>query len=377
MQWIETTGKTVQDAVESALFQLGIRRDELEYTVISEPKRGILGILRSEARIRARVKPASFSPKTADRSGRRARQVTGGKSGGRRTGGKPGKDSQGSSKSAGSSSKKGKQSKQDAGQTLTSSKSTESDTSDRAVDSGRGKGAKKGPSNVVAASDKGSAKSVSRKDDESAGGRAAKGTPQPSSGGSASGKVRRQRDLNEQKEQVVKVKEEQTSKNDSRAALLAQAEVAQEFIEGLLDNFDIEADVEVLTDDPDVVVVNVTGEDLGILIGPKAATLSAIQDLTRTVVQRRSEPAEGRLVVDIAGYRARRRAALQSFARKIAEEVLASGKPRVLEPMNAADRKVVHDTIAELEGIESRSEGEEPYRRVAIVPESIASEVAS
>jgi spoIIIJ-associated protein len=93
-----------------------------------------------------------------------------------------------------------------------------------------------------------------------------------------------------------------------------------------------------------------------------------LQDLTRTVVQRRFPSKTDRILVDVAGYRERRAAALQRFSTQVAEEVRSSGSERALEPMSPADRKVVHDTINEIEGVVTRSEGEDPARYVVISP---------
>jgi spoIIIJ-associated protein len=114
--------------------------------------------------------------------------------------------------------------------------------------------------------------------------------------------------------------------------------------------------------------VSISGEKLGFLIGPKAATLLAVQDLLRTVAFRKFGHDLGRINLDISGYRERRRQALAEFTRGVATEVVAQRQSRALEPMNASDRKVVHDTINDMDGISSRSEGEDPYRRVVLVP---------
>jgi len=86
------------------------------------------------------------------------------------------------------------------------------------------------------------------------------------------------------------------------------------------------------------------------------------------VVQHGLTGRSARLRVDIGGYKERRREALAAFARQVAEEVRENGRERALEPMSPPDRKVVHDTIAEMDGIETGSEGEEPRRRVVIRP---------
>lgn len=147
-----------------------------------------------------------------------------------------------------------------------------------------------------------------------------------------------------------------------------QGERARNFVQGLVDVFGMSGSAASGLVDDETVEVSVTGEDLGLLIGPKGATLSAIQDLTRTAVQRHSVARTGRIVVDVAGYRQRRRAALERFTQQVAEEVLVSGEPAALEAMTPADRKVVHDTANGIEGVTSTSEGEEPRRRVVISP---------
>lgn len=145
-----------------------------------------------------------------------------------------------------------------------------------------------------------------------------------------------------------------------------EAKAAVEFMEGLLAALGISASVASETLEEDTVEVAVTGEDLGLLVGPKGQTLSAIQDLARTAVQHRLGGRSGRLLVDVAGYRKKRRAALERFARGVAEEVLASGVERELEPMSAADRKVIHDTVNDLAGVRTISEGEDSDRHVVI-----------
>ena len=120
--------------------------------------------------------------------------------------------------------------------------------------------------------------------------------------------------------------------------------------------------------DDDAVLVEVTGDNLGLLVGPRGATLTAIEELVRTVVQRQTDGHGARIHVDVAGYRAKRRDALEEFTRALAAEVVESGRPKRLEPMSASDRKVVHDTAAEIDGVATESEGEDPRRRVVLRP---------
>jgi spoIIIJ-associated protein len=120
--------------------------------------------------------------------------------------------------------------------------------------------------------------------------------------------------------------------------------------------------------DGDDIELDVTGDDLGLLIGPRGATLLAVQDLTRVASQRRLGDHSTHLRIDIAGYRERRREALSRFAADVARQVVESGVARALEPMPSADRKIVHDALSDNEAVQTRSEGEDPYRRIVIVP---------
>lgn len=150
--------------------------------------------------------------------------------------------------------------------------------------------------------------------------------------------------------------------------LAQQAEAASEFLAGLVRAIGGNASVQVTEIDENTVEVAVVGNSLGLLIGPSGATLAAVQDLTRTAVQRRTGGRNGRIMVDVGGYREKRRAALERFSREVAAQVVQTGQRKALEPMPAADRKVVHDTVNSIDGVSTVSEGEEPRRRVVIRP---------
>ena len=154
----------------------------------------------------------------------------------------------------------------------------------------------------------------------------------------------------------------------SDVTLTEQAEAAGVFLAGLVSAIGTTGSVEVHEIDENTVEVAVLGDHLGLLIGPSGATLAAVQDLTRTAVQRQTGGRNGRLMVDIGGYREKRRSALERFTRQIATQVLETGQRKVLEPMPAADRKVVHDTVNGIDGVVTASEGEDPRRRVVIQP---------
>jgi spoIIIJ-associated protein len=147
-----------------------------------------------------------------------------------------------------------------------------------------------------------------------------------------------------------------------------QIELAVDFTRGLIDAFGAKAVVASRFEDEDTVLVDVTGDDLGLLVGPRGVTLAAMEELVRTVVQRQTGGHGVRVHVDVGGYRAKRREALSDFARQLADRVREEGSEQVLEPMGAPDRKVVHDVVADLDGVTTISEGEEPRRRVVIRP---------
>lgn len=143
--------------------------------------------------------------------------------------------------------------------------------------------------------------------------------------------------------------------------------IVKKFLEGLLDQFGLEGKVKVEIQGK-IILANVTGEQTEALIGPKASVLQSVHELTKTVLQRKTAK-RLRVRLDIAGYAARRQEALVIYAGKLAQQAVEERTEIMLEPMNAGDRKVVHDAIAEVEGVRSYSEGEEPRRSVVISPE--------
>jgi spoIIIJ-associated protein len=116
------------------------------------------------------------------------------------------------------------------------------------------------------------------------------------------------------------------------------------------------------------ILVTCEGPDLGLLIGKHGQTIDAIQYLVNAIVLRANPAARRDVVVDAAGYRARRRATLETLALRTAERVRVSGRPEELEPMTAVERKIVHIYLKDAEGIETTSEGSEPNRYVVVLP---------
>ncbi len=153
--------------------------------------------------------------------------------------------------------------------------------------------------------------------------------------------------------------------------LTEQEPTAVDFVTGLVEAFGAEASVvsEHLSDD-DAIEIRVEGEDLGLLVGQRGNTLSSISELTRTAVaQQHSGRLEGRLRVDVAGYRARRKEALERFVSQVADKVFDTGAAVALEPMSPPDRKIVHDAANEIDGIHTSSRGEDRGRHVVLHPD--------
>ena len=152
---------------------------------------------------------------------------------------------------------------------------------------------------------------------------------------------------------------------DTEDSLEEEGEIAADYIEGLLDIADLDGDI-----DMDVVgdraVVSVVGATLDELVGEDGEVLEALQELTRLAVHRKTG-LRARLMLDVGGFRARRRTELAELGRSLAAEVERTGEPRKLRAMTPFERKIVHDAVAEA-GLRSESEGEEPNRRVVIFP---------
>jgi spoIIIJ-associated protein len=294
MEWVETTGKTIEEARERALDQLGVAADDAEFDIVEEPRAGLFGLIRGEARVRARVRPAEVRPKQERRRRSKASRA-------------------------------------------------EEETGADTPASGPESEEAAEPASAVADA----APSRSRRE-----------------GGAAPRNGRDRQRRNEAPRSNSR--DEDRPEVEVDPADVGAAAVA--FMEGLVEAFGLEARVELLIDGAEL-EVRVHGEELGLLIGPGGRTLNAIQDLARVAAQRRLGDHQTRLRIDVSGYRERRREALERFARSVAEQVVDSGQPRSMEAMPSADRKVIHDVLAEIDGVTSRSEGDDPDRRVVVVPE--------
>ena len=277
MEWVEFTARTLEEAKDLALDRLGVAADDAEFEVLAEPKPGLFGRLRGEARVRARVRPAQARQKV-ERRDRRPRKSEGG------------------------------------------------DAAPKPVRP-RAPAAPKAPAKP---------RQAAANTDVVSEEMPVRTTQKP---------MREQQDVSAQ--QV--------------------GDEARKFIDELVAAFALTGTTELIEDGDDL-EIRVHGDNLGLLVGPRGTTLQAVQDLARVASQRRLGDHDTRLRVDIGGYRQRRKEALDRFAVQMADEVKQSGVARVLEPMSSADRKIVHDALSEVAGIGTRSEGDDPYRRVVITP---------
>jgi spoIIIJ-associated protein len=369
MEWVVTTGRTVEEAKDAALDELGVDEHDAEFEVLEQPRQGLFGRQRGEARVRARVRPSVPRPKT-DRRDRRRRRAEGpnARSSG---GGAAGSEDAGAldrDEDAGDDRPAGPPADRDAGAVASSAPVA----AVAAVASGRSPGTS---GDVDGDGDGAPAVGVGPSEPGPGAGRSRRRRRRRSSGAGRSEAEATGRDsfadggtADDDDDADDELLNGGTDVGEQELDLAQQGEIAETFVEGLLEKFELTAQTTTTTLDDDTLEVTVTGEDLGLLIGPKGQTLQAMQELTRTVVQRRASNRVGRILVDVAGYRVRRREALERFTRQVAEDVRTSGVQRVLEPMSAADRKIVHDTANELEGVRTISEGEEPRRRVVILP---------
>lgn len=155
-------------------------------------------------------------------------------------------------------------------------------------------------------------------------------------------------------------------KATSDADLFRQSEIAADYIEGLLDILDADGDIDELVS-AGRPVVEVVGSRLQSLVGPRGATLEALQELTRLAIFKQTgEPS--RLLLDVGGYRDQRRKELGALAKNAVEKVKQHGEAVKLEPMSAFERKCVHDVVNAAAGVQSESEGVEPNRRIVVRP---------
>ena len=159
--------------------------------------------------------------------------------------------------------------------------------------------------------------------------------------------------------------DEEDDDEEDLSSLEEEGEIAADYIEGLLDIADLDGDID-MDVEGDRAVVSVVGATLDELVGDDGEVLEALQELTRLAVHRKTG-SRARLMLDVGGFRAKRRADLAELGRSVAAEVSRTGEPKKLRAMSPFERKIIHDAVA-LAGLRSESEGEEPNRRVVVFP---------
>ncbi|HNP56439.1 MAG TPA: R3H domain-containing nucleic acid-binding protein [Gordonia sp. (in: high G+C Gram-positive bacteria)] len=153
---------------------------------------------------------------------------------------------------------------------------------------------------------------------------------------------------------------------DEEDELIEEGEIAGDYLEQLLDVLDFDGDIDLDVDGDRAIVSIDGGKDLSKLVGRRGEVLDALQELTRLAVQQATGE-RSRLMLDIARWRAGRRERLVGLGTEVAQRVLASGEREALEPMTPFERKIVHDAVAAVDGVVSKSEGAEPKRRVVVI----------
>jgi len=152
------------------------------------------------------------------------------------------------------------------------------------------------------------------------------------------------------------------------ALLVQEGEIAGDYLEQLLDILDYDGDIDLDVEGSRAVVAIVGANDLDPLVGSRGVTLDALQELTRLTVAQQTG-VRTRLMLDVGGYRAGRRTELSELAAASVTRVIDSGQTVRMSPMNAFERKIVHDVVTATDGVRSESEGEDPDRRVVILPD--------
>jgi spoIIIJ-associated protein len=159
--------------------------------------------------------------------------------------------------------------------------------------------------------------------------------------------------------------DDEDGEEDDLSSLEDEGDIAADYIEGLLDIADLDGDID-MDVEGDRAVVSVVGATLDELVGDDGEVLEALQELTRLAVHRKTGT-RARLMLDVGGFRVRRRAELADLGRSVADEVARTGEPKKLRAMSPFERKIIHDAVA-VAGLRSESEGEEPNRRVVVFP---------
>jgi len=375
MEWVETTGQSIEDAQAKALDLLNVDSADAEIEVLEDVKKGLFGRVKSDARVRARIKPKAPAPKD-DRRNRRGggkggdrnrnrgkggnnRGGRGGKGGNRDGGNRDGGNRDGGNRDGGNNRNKG--GNRDGGGNRNKAKAGAAAAgAGAAVAAGRGSekadNASKNDNNRANDNAKDDNNASNKPNDSNRANEG--GNNRNDRGGKGRNNNNRNRDRNRQEPTV-----------DEEFSVSEQQLIMNAFVGGVAKVFDAASTTEVVDLGEDTLEAQVSGDNLGLLVGPSGATLAALEELTRTALQRSAGGRRyHRIHVDVDEYKHRRREALSGFAVNVAQQVVDGGEPKALEAMNAADRKVVHDALTDVDGVTTSSEGDDPRRYVVISP---------
>lgn len=354
MEWVKTTAKTLPEAIDLALDNLGVDESEAEIVVLEEPRQGLFGRMRGTARVEARVKPKAIRPKTERNRNRKGRGE-----GGRNKGGGQGRNRNRSNNRSGNRSGNDKGGRNDdARRQDRGEKGRDDKNENQGAKAGNRGGGGRGPNSGGENTDGGNKSGNQSKGRRSRGRGNRDGENADRENRNQGGSDRGNKRSTTAKNEEAKPKEE--------APVEDVAEHLESFLRGLTDAFGFESDVSVDSSEQDVLVGRIEGQ-YGLLVGPKGRTLDAIQELARISCQR-TVPSSIRIKVDVGGYRQQRIEALTAFAQKAADSAVEGGNEVALEPMSPADRKAIHDALSEDGRVETRSVGTEPRRKVLVVP---------
>ena len=155
------------------------------------------------------------------------------------------------------------------------------------------------------------------------------------------------------------------SDNSDNSEPLSKAEIAQNYVKSILDKMGIDSG-STIEETESGAIITFNGDNSGAVIGRRGETLDALQYLASMVCNKGDRSEYYRITLDSCGYRAKRKQTLEELAVKISKSVIKSGRSTALEPMNPYERRIIHSAVSEIEGVSSRSVGEEPYRKVII-----------
>lgn len=359
MEWVKTTAKTLPEAIDLALDNLGVDESEAEIVVLEEPRQGLFGRMRGTARVEARVKPKPIRPKTERNRNRRNKAEGKGKGNDRNrrrsgsSGGSGGGQSSGRNRGGGDNRNRdgeGSSSGDRGGR-----RSGGRDGGGR--DGGGRDGGRSGGRNGGGQGQKG--RDGNRNDDGRNRSRQGSGGGSEDGGRKSAGRGGKESAARGGGNQTETKPKEETPVEEVAAHL-------KTFLSDLNEAFGFDGPVSVDSSEDDILVGRIEGRH-GLMVGPKGRTLDAIQELARISCQR-AVPSSVRIKVDVGGYRQERVEALAAFAAKAADRAAADQSEVALEPMSPADRKAIHDALSEDDRVETRSVGTEPRRKVLVVP---------